>query len=613
MMAISPLLHQNENVIVNVSGDTANNTSSSRSRSNSSAQAQHQQGGNITMMCQQQDHMTSTLLQYCERHEWSSVIARLRTHSCSQHQQEEDGDASGNASEHASASISQEAREAREVNAHDRRTPLHMACASSSQHADPFTIASLCLLFPAALHQRDSRGMTPLHCACRTLNPSLDTVRVLLKLDQMLLLQGQGKGQGQGGAQSEKGNTTVCTQVTGTDSCSVLLMQDLEGDTPLHSACRAGASIPVLQFLVESCPAALFVRDHTSTRTTTSASARALTPLERLWLRLTELHGAAKIQETMEQGTHTWDIKETWEAAKLFLNAMTTCRNRPSSSPSQQVKAKAYTLPLTLPFNVVQAIIACDGPREMLQVALTLHPEQALWKNHAGQNALDLAIVCSSGSSSGSSSVRGHQHEHQHQSPIVSLLSSASVIDILLYHDQIGTSTTSSNGSNGARLSGALFQSTKHSAKKKHGTSPLHNALRHGKGWKDGVCSIVGVDAAAASQLDQVTSLYPFMMAACTCFCCDCGANANSNSNTSHGNPSCSCKGNTNANDEECQRLTTIYELLRRSPEQVRLGLGLADITGGCCGITRISSGRKRRAAPFAICHEYVNVAKRRY
>jgi ankyrin repeat protein len=127
------------------------------------------------------------------------------------------------------------------VNSLQGRTPLHEAC----DHGAPaVVIQSLCQVYPEATVRTGTSNMNPLHITCSSPQASVHVVRVLLEW----------------GASEQSS------------------MRDVDGDTPLHAACRCGASMEVLELLLwradRTAAAAVWVRDY-----------EGLTPLLRLWVR----------------------------------------------------------------------------------------------------------------------------------------------------------------------------------------------------------------------------------------------------------------------------------------------------------------------------------------
>jgi len=374
------------------------------------------------------------LIQHCEAHNWPSALARLEFHL-------------------------DEAREERED---DNRTALHIACADQ---ADALTVASICLAYPNAMLMTDFIEMTPLHCSCSASEPSVEVVNVLLCLSQKYSVDNK-----------------------------LLLMQDLDGDTPLHAACRVGASLDVIRLLVEAIPYATHVRDKDG-----------LSPLQRLWTRFVAFEGEDAIHKVLSGAAPASElVKNTWEIVELLLMALAS-----------------FALERRAEFNFLQAIAENDCPHEMIKFALALYPEQAFWRNQFGQNVLDAVI--SSPLSTYSTQLDSEDQDQFEASDVLTgdKDEPRSLVEILLEHDS----------------SGALYKASKE-ADKDLWSSPLHKALYYGKSWTEGVNALVNVDPKSTCEPDKLTSLYPFMMAACYC------------------------------NGNSLSQVASIYELLLKSPEQ---------------------------------------------
>ena len=126
--------------------------------------------------------------------------------------------------------------EARAVGVQGRK-PLHVAC---DHDAPAVVVHALLKAHPEGSTMVGTSNMNPLHITCSSQHASVHVVRVLLE-----------------------GGHTLQTS-----------MRDVDGDTPLHAACRCGAPIEVLDVLLRANPAAVNERDY-----------EGLTPLLRLWVR----------------------------------------------------------------------------------------------------------------------------------------------------------------------------------------------------------------------------------------------------------------------------------------------------------------------------------------
>jgi ankyrin repeat protein len=394
------------------------------------------------------------LIDYCENLQWSAVISRLMTHPL----------------------------EAKYRNEDDGRTALHVAC---SNHANAVVTLVLCVANPGAIDALDSMKMTPLHCACNILNPDAEVVNLLLGI----------------------GTTTG-------ERIHRFSMQTVDGDTPLHAACRVGASMEVLEALMRACPRALLKRDREN-----------LTPLQRVWVRFVFLRGGETTHPTVV--IHSVVQAATWTKILLFLKYM-----------AMMIQGSVIKVGDSAGFNVIHAIVANDCPRDILRVALHLFPEQLLQQDALGQNALDLAICMPTFKvrdwayeggrlfplDHGDEIMvegRGNCDPNVIQKPCGGQCLEPSVVETLLAASQGRT----------------LYESSKIYSNSMR-THPLLRALRCGKSWTDGVGVLVDMETSALSLQDRFSLMSPFMVAAVYC-----------------------------KTPATC--VTTVYELLRRSPEQI--------------------------------------------
>jgi hypothetical protein len=155
------------------------------------------------------------------------------------------------------------------------RTPLHIACDLDA----PLTIIqALIHAYPAAATMIGTSSMNPMHITVSCQHASVEVVRTLL--DESL------------------------------DPKLVTSMKDLDGDTPLHAACRCGAPIDVLEVLLRSNPAVVHDRD-----------CEGLTPLLRLWVRYYVILGDRLIENVNERADVRGELAEAWEKTELLLRA----------------------------------------------------------------------------------------------------------------------------------------------------------------------------------------------------------------------------------------------------------------------------------------------------
>jgi hypothetical protein len=373
------------------------------------------------------------IIAYCEVHQWAHAMSRLGTHP----------------------------HEAKEVST-SGKTPLHIAC---SNHGMSVLIVGLSSLCPHFMEMSDPMGMTPLHCACACNDPSEEILEIMLRWSPS-------KGLREG------------------------LMQDLDGDTPLHAACRVGASVKVLSQLVTVAPSALHIRDN-----------EHLTPLLRLWVRAVVLVG-----EDVIQSVRSWDdlrrsgLEPVWEKTLLFLKVLTF---------------GVVRVPAEGKFSVLHAIVENDCPRFVLDMALALYPEWVTFRDDLGRSVLTAAIEApvhkvrdlSSDNFAFFDAWEDSQAtlENDDDDPNMIVKSNGTVVMVPSVIDTLLTIATRTNESTAK----ALLASVRGDGGRL--LSPLQCAVAAGKGWSDGVKTFFDADPDAASKQDNMTRLFPFMVAAANC------------------------------------------------------------------------------------------------
>lgn len=318
------------------------------------------------------------------------------------------------------------------------RTALHVAC---DHDAPAEVIGSLLQAYPEASLMVGTSNMNPLHITCSSSHASVEVVRVLL----------------------EGGHPLQSS------------MRDVDGDTPLHAACRCGAPIEVLRVLLEANSSAVNERDY-----------EGLTPLLRLWVRYFVILGDDVIEGVKGPSDLTGELGEAWDKTKLLLQCATY-----GSLQSE----------LAFDFRALHAASGVDCPRAVVKIATIVYPEQLEFCNSKGDTPLLIAakseifkvMDLSDDGYLFEDRVHGDSDRNNSDNPNDSSQDSSqpSVIDILLE----------------ARQEAASIRDTR-------GQLPLHLAINSGKRWDDGVKSILSAYPEALSAPDRRTNLIPFLQAA---------------------------------------------------------------------------------------------------
>jgi ankyrin repeat protein len=323
------------------------------------------------------------------------------------------------------------------------RTPLHVAC---DHDAPAVVVEALLKAYPEASLMVGTSNMNPLHITCSSQHTSVHVVRVLLEGGHHL-------------------QSSMC---------------DVDGDTPLHAACRCGAPIEVLEVLLEANPPAVNERDY-----------EGLTPLLRLWVRYFVILGDDVIQGVRGPADLTGELGEAWNKTELLLH----CAHLGSLEKTKQGSAA----PPQYAFRAVHAASAVDCPRPVVKIAAIVHPNHLEQKDENRMTPLLIAAQAPifkvrdlsdegyllEDRIHGDDTYNETTHEEDHD------CSQPSVIDILI-----------DAGANGACIPDAK------------GKLPLHLAIASGKRWGEGVKAILEAYPDALSHPDVETGLLPFMQAA---------------------------------------------------------------------------------------------------
>lgn len=388
------------------------------------------------------------------------------------------------------ARIASSPHEARAVG-YQRRTPLHVAC---DHDAPAVVVQSLLRAYPEASTKVGTTMMNPLHITCSSQHASVHVVRVLLD----------------GG---DRIQTSMC---------------DVDGDTPLHTACRCGAPIEVLEVLLRANPVAVHQRDY-----------EGLTPLLRLWVRYFVILGDDAIESVRGPEDITGELGEAWKKTELLLR----CAHH-GSLPHPWSFGTADDGPERI-FRVLHAAAAVDCPRAVVKIATILNSNQLEERDEDGMTPLLLACkapifkVRDLSDKGYLLEDRIHGDDSHYDTTAVTLkeegtVSQPSVIDILLR----------------APMNAERQLSNVACIPSPCGRLPLHWAIITGKKWNDGIQALVETYPDALSMADFETGLFPFMLSA--------SAVVTSASKTAAASPS-----------DADEPATIIYELLRLDPSLV--------------------------------------------
>jgi Ankyrin repeats (3 copies) len=323
------------------------------------------------------------------------------------------------------------------VRCSESRNPLHVAC---NNDAPVVVIQALLEAYPEASIATGSSNMNPLHIACSSRNASVHVVRVLLQ-------------------------SGLPQQVS---------MRDVDGDTPLHAACRCGASVNVLNVLLLAYPEAVHINDY-----------EGLNPLQRLWVRYFVILGEDVINSVNSQADLVGELLEAWNKTELLLQGALFGSTLPLSETTQFS-------------SCLHAAAAVDCPRPVVRIAAALYSHRLNNRDNHGRTPLMMASAApiykhrDLGDSGFSDIMNGEDAPDLH-------LDYPSVIEILL----TANVATASQGACLTDPSGRLA---------------LHMALETGKDWyTHGVAQLVAVFPDSLSIADRSSKLFPCFLAAVNC------------------------------------------------------------------------------------------------
>jgi hypothetical protein len=273
-------------------------------------------------------------------------------------------------------------------------------------------------------------------------------------------------------------------------------MRDVDGDTPLHSACRCGAPIEVLRVLLEANPSVVNERDY-----------EGLTPLLRLWVRCFVMLGGDDALDNIKGFDDlNGELADTWRKTELLLRCayMGSLTGPINNSSNNYVSA----LPPNYNFRIVHAVSAVDCPRPVVKMAAVLYPKQLEELDEVGMTPLLIASrapifkvrdLSDEGfmledrvygdSENGNDDMNDDERTDSIQ---------PSVLDILV---NAGPRAACIACTNAGPWNGRL---------------PLHVAIAAGKPWTEGIKGLLAAYPDAISIIDPQTGLFPFLQAAAT-------------------------------------------------------------------------------------------------
>lgn len=323
------------------------------------------------------------------------------------------------------------------------RLPLHVAV---DHDAPAVVVQALISAYPEGSKLVGSSNMNPLHITVSSQHASVHTVRVLLELGYPEQLE----------------------------------MQDIDGDTPLHAACRAGAPIEVIEVLLRAYPQAVHVLDN-----------EGLPPIFRLWIRCYIIVGEEKIKSIRTEADLDGEMREVWSKTELLLK----CAKFGNISDSES------------PFRILHAAASVDCPRAVVEIAAHVYTNQLEERDPSQGNQYPLHMAAKAPvyqdrdlndpGEGLDDDDDGEFHDLEDQvRQTVKRDKALSVIDILLEASENAADAIvriPEEGSN--RL-------------------PLHLALVAHKTWNDGVHGLVTRYSESLSERDPIQKLPAFLLAA---------------------------------------------------------------------------------------------------
>lgn len=156
--------------------------------------------------------------------------------------------------------------------------------------------------------------------------------------------------------------------------CYMHLQITVDGDTPLHAACRCAAPIDVLATLLQTNPGIVTWHDF-----------EGLNPLLRLWVRYYVLLGDGVISTINTASDLTPELVEAWQKSLLLLRVMNEVDKK-----KRGVARDRQDPPI---FRAVHCASAFECPRCVLRISTVLYPDQVMIPDEDGRLPLHIATT----------------------------------------------------------------------------------------------------------------------------------------------------------------------------------------------------------------------------
>lgn len=336
------------------------------------------------------------------------------------------------------------------------RTPLHVAC---DHDAPAVVIQELLKAYPEASILTGTSNMNPLHITCSSQHASVHVVRVLLESGKF----------------------------------EQFSMRDVDGDTPLHAACRCGAPIDVLEVLLRANPGPVMVRDY-----------EGLTAMLRLWVRYFVILGGDVIESVNCAADLQGELLDAWDKTELLLRcAHHGSLQRYPFGPDHRL------------FFPLHAAAAVDCPRPIVKIAAKVYPRQLNERDEEGRTPLMIACAAPVFAVRDLSDAGytledvihgdGEDDDNRNSGTVAVTMSDADAASNLASHHPTVIEILLRTNTEAASQGACLIDPS--------GRLPLHIALQTGKAWKQGVRCLVEAFPESLSIADRSSKLLPYQLA----------------------------------------------------------------------------------------------------